>query len=101
RESHPMKSRQSFPRVAALALAALLAIPALPAAADDDQSSSWRRYDATGRFAGTAYRRSPDQLRFYDAKGRFAGTALRTADGNWRTYDQRGRFSGTLREGQR
>lgn len=84
-----------------LALATLLAAPVLPAAADDDPATAWRRYDERGRYAGTAYLRSPDRIRFYDEKGRFAGTAQRRADGTWRSYDRSGRFSGSLRKGSR
>lgn len=88
--------------ITGLILAALLAC-SLPASADDAFAGSghWRGYDASGRYAGTAYRVAPDRVRLYDAKGRYAGTAYRRSGSSWRVYDGSGRFTGTVTERRR
>lgn len=92
---------QSFRnRIRHLALPALVAVALaglVETAQADEPLSSYRRYDAQGRFAGTARPAGDSTLRFYDGSGRFAGTARRQGDGSWRTYGAKGEFTGTVR----
>jgi hypothetical protein len=84
-----------------LALPALLAIALAGLAGAvwaDDRSTTFRRYDSQGRFAGTARHTDAGALRFYDARGRFAGTARRQPDGSWRSWNAKGEFTGTIRK---